>query len=83
MYDGPDDARAFIAEFEAGWPTVDDPTGAIRAAYRVVGRPQSYFIDATGVLREISVGQVTEAGFASFYASIAPGAPGVGSSAAP
>ena len=72
MYDGPDDARRFVDELGANWPTVDDPSGAIRSAYRVVGRPQSYFIDAAGILREISVGQVTEAGFASFYASIAP-----------
>jgi cytochrome c biogenesis protein CcmG/thiol:disulfide interchange protein DsbE len=83
MADGPDDARRFIVELGATWPTVDDPSGSFRAAYRVAARPQSYFIDAQGILRAISVGQVTEQGFASFYASIAPGAPGVGSSPAP
>ena len=80
MFDGPDDARTFVTEFSATWPTVEDPTGAIRTAYRVVARPQSYFIDRDGILREISVGQVTEAGFARLYASIAPGA---GASVAP
>jgi cytochrome c biogenesis protein CcmG, thiol:disulfide interchange protein DsbE len=71
MYDGPDDARAFVANYGATWPTVEDPAGAIRTAYRVVGRPQSYFIDRDGILRKISVGQVTESIFTDLYASIA------------
>ena len=75
-YDGPDDARAFIAQYGATWPTVQDPTGAIRTTYRVVGRPQSYFIDRDGVLREISVGQVTEQLFATDYGLISGGATG-------
>ncbi len=78
-YDGPDDARAFITQYGATWPTVEDPSGSIRTAYRVVGRPQSYFIDRDGVVREISVGQVTETSFASMYPSIA----GSGASTAP
>jgi cytochrome c biogenesis protein CcmG/thiol:disulfide interchange protein DsbE len=80
-YDGPDDARTFIAQYGATWPTVEDPSGTIRTAYRVVGRPQSYFIDRTGVLREISVGQVTETSFAGLYASI--GGVGAAASATP
>lgn len=79
-YDGPDDARAFVAQYRATWPTVQDPSGAIRTTYRVVGRPQSYFVDRDGVLREISVGQVTESLFAADYALISGGAAG---SAAP
>ena len=70
MYDGPNDAKAFIAQYGATWPTVEDPAGAIRTAYRAVARPQSYFIDRGGVLRKISVGQVTESAFADLYASI-------------
>ncbi len=70
MYDGPDDAKAFVAEYGATWPTVQDPSGAIRTAYRAVARPQSYFVDRHGVLRKISVGQVTESTFADLYASI-------------
>jgi cytochrome c biogenesis protein CcmG, thiol:disulfide interchange protein DsbE len=75
-YDGPDDARAFIAQYGATWPTVQDPTGAIRTTYRVVGRPQSYFIDRDGVLREISVGQVTQPLFDTDYALISGAAGG-------
>jgi len=71
MGDGPDAARAFVAEFAASWPTVADPDGAIRAAYRVAARPQSYFIDQAGILREIQVGEVTAERFEQLYASIA------------
>jgi cytochrome c biogenesis protein CcmG/thiol:disulfide interchange protein DsbE len=65
-------ARDFIAAMGATWPTVDDPDGAIRRAYRVVARPQSYFIDADGVLRAIQVGEVSETDFERQYATIAP-----------
>ena len=70
-YDGPDDAKAFIAQYGATWPTVLDADGAIRTAYRVAARPQSYFIDRSGVLRKIQVGQVTDADFEADYALIA------------
>jgi cytochrome c biogenesis protein CcmG, thiol:disulfide interchange protein DsbE len=70
MYDAPAPARDFIAEFHATWQTVDDPSGAIRTAYRVAARPQSYFIDRDGILRSIQVGQLTEAEFERQYALI-------------
>jgi len=66
-------ARDFITEMGATWPTVDDPDGAIRTAYRVAARPQTYFIDADGILRAIQVGAVLEADFERQYATIAPG----------
>lgn len=65
-------ARDFIAAYGATWPTVDDPAGSIRAAYRAVARPQSYFIDGDGILRQIQVGEVTDADFERLYALIAP-----------
>ncbi len=67
-------ARDFVAAYGATWPTVVDPSGAIKAAYRVAARPQSYFIDAQGVIRRIQVGEVTDAEFETLYASIWPGA---------
>jgi cytochrome c biogenesis protein CcmG/thiol:disulfide interchange protein DsbE len=70
-YDGPDDAKAFVARYGATWPTVLDADGAIRNAYRVAARPQSYFIDRSGVLRKVQVGQVTDADFEADYALIA------------
>jgi len=69
-YDAPEQARAFVSDLGADWPTVVDPAGAIRIAYRVAARPQTYFIDRAGVLREIQVGQVTAEVFDRFYAEI-------------
>ncbi|HSL98342.1 MAG TPA: TlpA disulfide reductase family protein [Candidatus Deferrimicrobiaceae bacterium] len=72
MFDAPEPARDFIAQMGATWPTLDDPDGAIRRAYRVLARPQSYFVDANGILRAIQVGAVSEADFERQYATIAP-----------
>jgi cytochrome c biogenesis protein CcmG/thiol:disulfide interchange protein DsbE len=65
-------AIAFVRDMGATWPTVVDPDGAIAAAYRVAARPQSYFIDPSGVVRLIQVGQVAEKDFERLYAQIAP-----------
>ena len=70
MFDPSAPARDFIAAYGATWPTIDDPDGAIRLAYRAVARPQTYFIDRDGVLREIAVGQLTDTDFERLYASI-------------
>lgn len=71
MHDPPEPARSFVEDFEATWPTVLDEDGAIRAAYRTVARPTSYFIDRGGVLRSIQIGEVREADFERQYALIA------------
>ena len=75
MFDPPGPALDFIRDLHASWPTVDDPNGTIRAAYRAVARPQSYFIDRDGVLREIQVGELDDATFERLYASIGTAAP--------
>ncbi len=48
-----------------------DPDKAIKAAYRVAGRPQTYFVDRTGVIRSIQIGELTDAEFERQYARIA------------
>ncbi len=74
MDDPPGPARAFVADYGASWPTVDDPDRAIRNAYRVVARPVSYFVDRDGILRSIQVGELTQAEFdRQFPAIAAPG----------
>jgi cytochrome c biogenesis protein CcmG/thiol:disulfide interchange protein DsbE len=65
-------ARQFTDEFGATWPTVTDPGDAIAKAYRVVAPPQTYFIDADGVLQAIQIGQVLPQDFDTQYAKIAP-----------
>jgi cytochrome c biogenesis protein CcmG, thiol:disulfide interchange protein DsbE len=78
MFDAPAPALDFIRQYGATWPTVDDPTGAIRTTYRVAARPQSYFIDREGVLRSIQVGELTAGEFDRQYVLISgsAGAPG-------
>ena len=65
-------ARDFVAEYGATWPTVVDPDKALKAAYRVAGRPQTYFVDRDGVIRSIQIGELTDADFERQYARIAP-----------
>lgn len=70
MYDPPAPALDFIQQYGASWPTVDDPSGALRSAYRAVARPQSYFIDPGGILRAIQVGELTDCEFERQFALI-------------
>jgi cytochrome c biogenesis protein CcmG/thiol:disulfide interchange protein DsbE len=70
--DPPDPARDFVAQYGATWPTILDPTQALKAAYRVAARPQSYFVDGSGIVRSIQIGQVTDADFERQYQRIAP-----------
>jgi cytochrome c biogenesis protein CcmG/thiol:disulfide interchange protein DsbE len=70
--DPPEPARAFVAEYGAGWPTVIDPERAIKTAYRVAARPQTYFVDGDGIIRSIQIGELTDADFERQYERIAP-----------
>lgn len=68
--DPPEPARDFLRDFGAAWPTVQDPDKAIKTAYRVAARPQTYFIDRAGILRVVQVGELTDADFEREYAQI-------------
>ena len=68
--DPPEPARAFVDEFGATWPTVMDPDEAMARAYRVAGRPQTYFVDRDGAIRSIQIGEVREDGFERQYGLI-------------
>jgi len=70
--DDPASAQRFLDEFGETWPTIPDPDNEIAADYRVVAPPQTYFIDAEGILRGIQIGEVREEDFATQYAKIAP-----------
>jgi cytochrome c biogenesis protein CcmG/thiol:disulfide interchange protein DsbE len=71
MSDPPDPARAFVADYQATWPTVIDDGNRLLSSYRPVGRPQSYLIDRNGVLRSIQIGQFSDADFERQFAAIA------------
>ena len=59
--DDADPARAFVAEQGATWPTVADPERSIGSAWKVLGPPQTFFVDREGTIREVQVGQVRDA----------------------
>jgi cytochrome c biogenesis protein CcmG/thiol:disulfide interchange protein DsbE len=68
--DDGDPARQFVASFGGTWPNLLDPDGSIARAYRVVGAPQSYFIDRQGILRSIQVGEILDVDFDRQYPAI-------------
>ncbi len=70
--DQPALAQAFLDDFDATWPSIDDPQGTVAAAYRVVAPPQTYFIDKDGILRAIQIGEVRAEDFDAQYAKIKP-----------
>ena len=47
-----------------------DPDKSIKTAYRVAARPQTYFVDGSGVIRAIQVGELTDADFERSFAKI-------------
>jgi cytochrome c biogenesis protein CcmG, thiol:disulfide interchange protein DsbE len=50
--DRPQDALAFLATYgDAGYPHVVDPEGRLALEFGVTGPPESFFIDAAGVVR--------------------------------
>ena len=69
--DPPAPAQEFVAEYKATWPTIVDPDKALKTAYRVAARPQTYFIDPGGVIRSIQIGELTDADFERQFAMIA------------
>lgn len=70
--DDPAPASAFVDDFGATWPTVDDPDDAAAGAYRVVAPPQTYFIDAEGIVRGIHIGELLPEDFERQWKKIAP-----------
>jgi len=59
--DDPEPARAFVAEQGATWATVTDPDRSIGVAWKVLGPPQTFFVDREGIVRTVQVGQVRDA----------------------
>lgn len=55
------DARGFLLRYgDGGWPNLVDPSGAVAIDYGVSGVPESFFIDADGIVRYKQWGAVTE-----------------------
>lgn len=57
--DQPDAARAFVREFAEPYPSVVDRQSRVAIDYGVAGIPETFFIDASGVIREKHSGPFT------------------------
>ncbi|MDP9250251.1 MAG: redoxin family protein [Chloroflexota bacterium] len=69
--DTPDGARGFLARYgDGGWPTLLDPSGRIAVDLGVTGPPETFFVDAHGVVRARYVGPLNAESLAAGLASI-------------
>jgi len=48
--DARSDARAFVAEYGVGYPSVRDETRSIYRAYGLTGQPETFLIDSEGIV---------------------------------
>ena len=71
--DRPDDARAFLERYgDAGYPHVLDERGSISIDFGVLGPPETFFVDADGIVRAKEIGPLTDARMAEHLATILP-----------
>jgi len=60
-HDSPEDARGFLARYgDGGWPDLLDPSDAIAIDLGVIYPPETYFVDASGIVRYRHLGPLTE-----------------------
>ena len=59
IWDLPDNAPAYVDDFDITYPTGVDADGAIAIDYGVKGIPEKFFIDKTGVVRQKFVGPMS------------------------
>jgi len=71
--DAPDDARAFLERYVVGgYAHLVDERGRLAIEYGVTGPPETFFVDAVGVVRSRQWGPLTEAAMAEQLALILP-----------
>jgi peroxiredoxin len=77
-----DDGKAYAARYHLDYPIGSDVTGAIYHTYKVFALPTQFFIDPSGVIRQVINGPLDEAGASQLVESLLPPAPS-GASPAP
>ncbi|MGZ8475985.1 MAG: redoxin family protein [Candidatus Limnocylindria bacterium] len=59
--DSPADAEAFLARYgDAGYPHLIDEGGRLAIEYGVTGPPETFFVDADGIVRDKQFGPLTD-----------------------
>jgi cytochrome c biogenesis protein CcmG/thiol:disulfide interchange protein DsbE len=72
--DDPGDAESFLARYgDAGYDHLVD-AAALAVDFGVTGPPETFFVDADGIVRDKQVGPLTEATMAERLATILPAA---------
>lgn len=60
-HDSADGARGFLARYgDGGWPDLLDPSDRIAIDLGVIFPPETYFVDASGIVRYRHLGPLTE-----------------------
>jgi cytochrome c biogenesis protein CcmG/thiol:disulfide interchange protein DsbE len=70
--DDPEAARRFAADQGATWPMLLDPDESAYRALLGIGVPQTYFVDADGIVRWVNIGPFTASGLAYGISRILP-----------
>nr|MBA2264859.1 redoxin domain-containing protein [Chloroflexota bacterium] len=71
--DDPADAEAFLARYgDAGYAHVIDPDGRLAIEFGVTGPPETFFVDADGIVRDKQFGPLTHTLMAGRLATILP-----------
>ena len=71
--DEPADAQAFLDRYgDAGYDHLVDPSGTLAIDYGVTGPPETFFVDARGIVRSRQWGPLTEESMAQHLAGIEP-----------
>lgn len=70
--DSPESAARFAADQGAAWPMLLDPDETAYRALIGIGVPQTYFVDADGIVRWVNIGPFSADGLAYGIARILP-----------
>lgn len=65
-----EDIRAFVDTYNVTYPVALDMEGDVTQAYRVYPLPTSYFVDQTGTIRYVRVGEITAEEVAALFAEL-------------
>lgn len=76
--DSPASARAFATQQGATWPMLLDPDETAWRALIGVGVPQTYFVDADGIVRWVNIGPFSVPGLEYGLSRILPASPSDG-----
>ena len=69
--DEPADALDFLARHgDGGWPSLRDTDGSLAIEYGVTGPPETYLVDADGVVRDKHFGPMSMADIETLVASV-------------